>query len=242
MQATNRSANHGQISIGLNLCTESMSAKNESPSAKGNLTVYKLMAIVCALFLFCTAVSAQRFNAFVGYSHIGFGPNLYQGLQLDPISPPLRRSLNGWNASLEAKVLPILGIVADFSGHYGNGTIDLSCSQYTVPSCFASNANVGLYTFSAGPQVSLRLRKIEPYAHALFGADVLKISNVFGSFHETSFADVLGGGIDFLLIQGIAWRAEADVIQTRFSLSSGGVVTQNSQNSLRLSTGLMFRF
>jgi hypothetical protein len=46
---------------------------------------------------------AQRFNAFVGYSHIGFGPNLYS-LQLDPLSPPLRRSKNGWNASLEAKV------------------------------------------------------------------------------------------------------------------------------------------
>ena len=59
----------------------------------------KIMAIVCGLFLFSTAASAQRFNAFVGYSHIGFGPNLYS-LQLDPLSPPLRRSKNGWNASL----------------------------------------------------------------------------------------------------------------------------------------------
>jgi hypothetical protein len=55
----------------------------------------KIMAIVCGLFLFSTAASGQRFNAFVGYSHIGFGPNLYS-LQLDPLSPPLRRSKNGW--------------------------------------------------------------------------------------------------------------------------------------------------
>jgi hypothetical protein len=84
----------------------------------------KIMAIVCGLFLLSTAASAQRFNAFVGYSHIGFGPNLYS-LQLDPLSPPLRRSKNGWNASLEAKVLPVLGIVADFSGYYGNSTANL---------------------------------------------------------------------------------------------------------------------
>jgi len=199
------------------------------------------MAILCGLFLFSTAASAQRFNAFVGYSHIGFGPSLNQGLQLDPISPPLRRSLNGWNASLEAKVFSILGVVADFSGHYGNATTDLSCSQYTVPFCAATNAYVSLYTLSAGPQVSFPLWRMRPYAHAFFGADVRRTSFYGGvPFHDTSFADLLGGGIDFSLTRRIAWRAQADVIQTRFSLSSGG--NQNMQNSLRLSTGIVFRF
>jgi hypothetical protein len=113
----------------------------------------------------------------------------------------------------------------------------------TVPLCEATKAYVGLYTLSAGPQVSFPLWRMRPYAHAFFGADVRRAS-FYGSvpFHDTSFADVLGGGIDLSLTRRIGWRAQADVIQTRFSLSSGGVVSQDMQNSLRLSTGLVFRF
>jgi hypothetical protein len=195
----------------------------------------KIMAIVCGLFLFSTAASAQRFNAFVGYSHIGFGPNLYS-LQLNPLSPPLRRSKNGWNASLEAKVLPVLGIVADFSGYYGNSTAILSCSQY-VAFCGAGNANFSLYSFTFGPQVSLPFGRFKPYAHALFG---VSLSRPFLPY-STSFADLLGGGIDISLIPRLAWRAQADVTQTRFQVTCC-VPSQNSENSLRLSTGLVLRF
>jgi hypothetical protein len=195
----------------------------------------KIMAIVCGLFLFSTAASAQRFNAFVGYSHIGFGPNLYS-LRLDPLSPPLRRSKNGWNASLEAKVLPVLGIVADFSGYYGNSTASLGCSQY-VAFCGASNANFSLYAFTFGPQVSLPFGRFKPYAHALFGVSLSRPSLP----SSTSFADLLGGGIDISLIPRLAWRAQADVTQTRFQVTCR-VPEQNSENSLRLSTGLVLRF
>jgi hypothetical protein len=196
----------------------------------------KIMAIVCGLFLFSTAASAQRFNAFVGYSHIGFGPNLYS-LRLDPLSPPLRRSKNGWNASLEAKVLPVLGIVADFSGYYGNSTASLGCSQY-VAFCGASNANFSLYAFTFGPQVSLPFGRFKPYAHALFGVSLSRPSLP----SSTSFADLLGGGIDISLVPRLAWRAQADVTQTRFSVACCARLEQNSENSLRLSTGLVLRF
>ena len=120
--------------------------------------MYKIVAIVRGLFLFSTAASAQRYNAFFGYSYSGFGPTS-QRLQLDPLSPRIIHRLNGWNASLEAKVLPVLGIVADFSGHYGNETTFVYCSHYTVPFCDAQNGNVSLYTLTAGPQVFLAIRK-----------------------------------------------------------------------------------
>jgi hypothetical protein len=194
----------------------------------------KIMAIVCGLFLFSTAASAQRFNAFVGYSHIGFGP---YSVQLDPLSPPLRRSKNGWNASLEAKVLPVLGIVADFSGYYGNSTANLFCSQYTA-FCGAGNANFSLYAFTFGPQVSLPFGRFKPYAHALFGVSLSRPYLLSGS----SFADLLGGGIDISLVPRLAWRAQADVTQTRFSVACCARLEQNSENSLRLSTGLVLRF
>ena len=199
--------------------------------------MYKMIAIVCGLLLFSTAASAQRFNAFVGYSHIGFGPKVYSPL-LDPLSPPLRRSKNGWNASLEAKVLPVLGIVADFSGYYGNSTAFLGCSQY-VAFCGADNANFSLYFFTFGPQVSLPFGRFKPYAHALFGVSLSRPS-LSGS--NNSFADLLGGGIDISLVPRLAWRAQADFTQTRFSVACCVRSEQNSENSLRLSTGLVLRF
>jgi hypothetical protein len=203
--------------------------------------MYKIIAIVCGLLLFSTAASAQRFNAFVGYSYSGFGPTLGT-LQLDPLSPKIHHSLNGWNASLEAKVLPVLGIVADFSGHYGNATTDVVCSQYTAPFCYADNENVSLYTLTAGPQISLRLGRFEPFAHALFGADVRKTStSALVPYSDISFADMLGGGISVSVISRLAWRVQADDLQTRFLPRSYSSL-QNQKNRLRLSTGLLFRF
>ncbi|HKT70989.1 MAG TPA: hypothetical protein VJP83_16200, partial [Terriglobales bacterium] len=35
--------------------------------------------------------------------------------------------LNGWNASAEMKFLPLIGLVADFSGHYGSQTVTDVC-------------------------------------------------------------------------------------------------------------------
>jgi hypothetical protein len=79
--------------------------------------MHKIIAIVCGLLFFCTAAigNAQRFNVFAGYSYSGFGP--VQGQPLLAGSPAVSHGLNGWNGSLEAKILPILGIVADLGGH-----------------------------------------------------------------------------------------------------------------------------
>jgi hypothetical protein len=81
------------------------------------------------------------------------------------------------------------------------------------------------------------LGRFEPYAHALFGGALYRVSPSPATY--TSFADVLGGGIDVSVIPWLAWRVQADAIQTRFYLSD---YLPNKQNSLRLSTGLVFRF
>jgi len=209
--------------------------------------MYKIILIVCGLFLFSTAVPAQRFNGFVGYSYSSFGPNLPQGLPLAGSpgisSPGYSHRLNGWNSSLEAKVLSVLGIVADFSGHYGNETTDIFCSQY-VFSCTPNNTNVSFYTFTVSPQVSMRFGRIEPYAHALVGGALSRAQTFIKS--DISFADVLGGGVNFLVIRWLAWRVQADALQARFSFIPPGSLSSsslpNKQNSPRLSTGVVFRF
>jgi len=100
-------------------------------------------------------------------------------------------------------------------------------------SCYANNTNVSSYTLAVGPQVSLRLGRFEPYAHALFGGALYR-----DPMSHTSFADILGGGINVSVISWVAWRVQADAVQTRLSLP----FLPNKENSLRLSTGLVFRF
>ena len=51
---------------------------------------------------------------------------------------------------------------------------------------------------------------------------------------DTSLATAIGGGLDYKLIKGIAWRVQGDELHTRFF--GGG------QNNFRFSTGIVFRF
>jgi hypothetical protein len=224
--------------MGRNYARSECQVKTKSRRAKENLSVYKLIAIVCVLLFFTAARgNAQRFNAFGGYSYSGYGPNIPQFLLTG--SPEISHSLNGWNGSLEVKVLPVLGIVADFSGHYGNETVgSLLFCRGSGPPPFAipctENESASLYTFTFGPQVSLPLGRFKPYAHGLFGGALYR--HLFlGSFESnTSFADELGGGIDVSVIPRVAWRVQADALQ----------ILENSslRSSLRLSTGVVFRF
>jgi hypothetical protein len=90
-----------------------------------------------------------------------------------------------------------------------------------------------LYTFTFGPQVSLPLGRFKPYAHALFGAALYRELAFFGG-SDTSFADELGGGVDVSVIPRVAWRVQADALQT--------LENSSLRSSLRLSTGVVFRF
>jgi hypothetical protein len=205
--------------------------------------MYKLMAIVCVLFLFFTPArgNAQRFHAFGGFSYSRYGANRFL---------PPRNALLGWNGSLELKVLPFLGIVADSTGHYGNETTAASqnlCLVLPPPAVYSctQNVNASVYTFTGGPQVSFPLGRFRPYAHALFGAALYRELTVPSSVYSSSsisFADVFGGGIDVSIIPRVAWRVQADDLQTwpHGSFCVNGICGPSVQNSLRVSTGVVF--
>jgi len=134
-----------------------------------------------------------------------------------------RANLNGWEGSLEGKVFPWVGIVADFSGHYG--------SEDFAPPLFI-HSDIGEHNFLFGPRVSVSVGKVRPFAEALFGAGHISGNNGFGS--DTSFATAIGGGLDYSLVHAIGWRFQADYLQTRFF--------GDTQNNVRLSTGLVLHF
>jgi hypothetical protein len=173
---------------------------------------------VFVLLLFASLTNAQvptSGNVFVGYSYSNAGP------LVDSTS---RANLNGWEGSLEGKIFPWVGLVADLSGHYGSQ--DVPCSAAVVCDVSVHEENV-LF----GPRVSMSVGKIRPFAEALFGAGHM---NTDGVGSDTSFATALGGGIDYKIIRPVAWRFQGDYVQTRFF--------GTTQNNVRLSTGIVFRF
>jgi len=202
----------------------------------------KIAAIAFAIILAATAAYAQvptSGNIFGGYSYVN--ADLISGT---------RSNLNGWNASLEGKVFPFVGIVADFSGNYGSQTVQvpgptalpvgacpvggiiISCPPITGTTSF--NVTLHQHNFLFGPRVSTSVGRVRPFAQVLFGASHLAEGGSGATGSATSFAYAVGGGLDYRLMRPIAWRVQVDLLQTRFF--------SITQNDVRVSTGVVLRF
>jgi hypothetical protein len=156
-------------------------------------------------------------NIFFGYSNSGGEVGLSD-----------HEDFNGWEASLEGKFLPFIGAVADFSQHFGSATERVACP--TIP-CGAAKVDSRRYMFLIGPRLSISVARFTPFAQILFG--VGHVTNTFLN-SDTSFSTAIGGGLDYKLIKGIAWRFQGDELHTRFYGST--------QNHFRFSTGIVVRF
>jgi hypothetical protein len=188
----------------------------------------RIAAVGFAILLLLAAGYAQiptSGNVFVGYSYDN--ANLGSGG---------RHNLNGWNGSLEGKVLGWVGIVADLSGIYGRGDslANTACPSSNGSSCFPFHTHADLHNVLFGPRVSLPLGRFKPFAHALFGVSRVGESGPGLSDSSTSFGEAFGGGFDYRLFHLIAWRFQGDDLRTRFF--------SGSQNSFRFSTGVVFHF
>ena len=185
------------------------------------------------VFLLGAALSATAQipggNVYAGYSYTRadiFSPSLL-------VQPPSRTAnFNGWQASLEGKFLPFIGIVADVSQTYGSA--DFSLCGPVVP-CSPGQIRIDsrLLTVMVGARASVSVSRFTPFAEALFGGAHASESRAV-SASDTSFATAIGGGLDYKLIKGVAWRFQGDALHTH--LFGAG------QNNLRLSTGLVLRF
>lgn len=164
-----------------------------------------LIWAIALLVIVPTSLWAQlpKGNVFFGYSYLRLSPN----------GPG---NLNGWDGSLEGRVVPFLGLVVDVSGHYKTNS--------------ATSVNTNVYNALLGPRVSFSVRGVRPFAHALFGV----AHENSGGVTDNSFATAIGGGVDFKLAPIIGWRIQADALRTSLFGSS--------EVNLRASTGLVLRF
>ena len=138
------------------------------------------IGLVCFTFLPVVAQDTSKVEVFGGYSWAG-------------------GNFHGWNSSVTGNVTKRLGIVADFSGHYGN---ELEGSILVKQDA---------HSFLFGPRYSFRGKRFSPFVYALVGVTRFHASaTVSGqrlSDSDSGFSSALGGGLDVRVNDRVAIRA-----------------------------------
>jgi opacity protein-like surface antigen len=182
-----------------------------------------LLLQTLSVFLVCLSALAQiptRGNAFFGYSY-----------DHTAISQGDSGSLNGWDASLEGKLLPWVGLVVDIDGHYSSRGYPTVCSLSPCPG--AINADIAAHNFLFGPRVSVTVSRFRPFGEVLVGAAHVSRSNGI-SDSDTSFANAVGGGLDYKVFGPVWARGQFDWVEPRFY--------GQTQNGARLNFGIALHF
>lgn len=182
----------------------------------------KLKAVVCLLAFFSLTAAAAfaqdvpKLDVFVGYSYVRDNPSTsgVNGFNLHGGSASVAYNANNW-----------LSAVADFGGYHANNIL-------------GSGVDGTLSTYLFGPRVSFRKHeRFTPFAQALFGVAHSSVS--FGST-DNAFAASFGGGVDVKLFHRLSWRpAQVEYLLTRFPEATS---SRETQNNLRVSTGVVFHF
>jgi outer membrane immunogenic protein len=186
----------------------------------------KVSVVVCLLALvslFGATAFAQdvpKFDVFAGYSYLRANPDT-TGLG--------SFSMNGGSASLSYNRNSWLSGVADFGGYHANNIL-------------GTHVDGTLSTYLFGPRVSYRRdSRFTPFGQVLFGAAHIGGNNGFGfSSSNNSFAMTVGGGVDVKVSNRFSVRpVQVEYLLTRFNELGLGA---QSQNNLRVSTGVVFHF
>ena len=204
------------------------------------MPVFNLRAQVASAATQNSAVvntDTPKAELFVGYSYLQAVPKLADGNRLV--------WLNGGSASVAYNLNRHWGIVGDV-GDYTNSEIRFqgaSGATFNV-----DDADGGVISYLFGPRLSFRHDRVTPFVQALFGgahASEVTLSNCALNCTllptQNTFAWTGGGGLDVTVHRHFAIRIiQAEYLMTRFQDYSSG--TTASQNDMRLSAGLVFRF
>ena len=171
----------------------------------------KTIGAACLVILACLPAMAQdtpKVEVFGGYSWAG-------------------GNFHGWNGSVTGNITKSFGLVADFSGHYGN--------EQDGPLLVNEDAHSAHF----GPRFSYRGKRLTPFAYALFGLTRFHQSAIISgqrlSDADTGFSSTLGGGLDVKLNNRVAIRAfQIDYFRPNFF--------GEAHNRGRLAFGVVLQF
>lgn len=183
-----------------------------------------------------------KVELFLGYSRFGVGSNFSSGTAGNRMV-----GLNGGSAALELNFNRYLGLVGDFGG-YASNKLEITGTGVNQPRDVDASGTAFSYMF--GPRLHFRRHSVvSPFAQVLVGgirATAVTVNGCSGATCtplpvQNALAMTAGGGIDIRLTHHIALRAvQAEYMLTRFAAVPTG--SNSSQNDLRLSSGLVFRF
>jgi hypothetical protein len=210
----------------------------------------KLLLLALAIFFGAAAFAqdAPKVQVVVGYSYLqtpqaGFVPST---------------SFNGGAASVAYFFFKHIGVKAEFSdyGSYGQTvTVPANTQGCNSQSNCALSVRGNVYTYTAGPVLRFRFKRVLPFAEVMFGGihnniytDIYNSCTIQGECinlsklpNNNAFDLVIGGGIDLPFSKHIAFRpVEADWVRTGFGNPT--VIGNSTQNNLRLQAGIVIKF
>lgn len=182
--------------------------------------IVSLLALVTIFGLSASAQEVPKIDASVSYSYLRAYPGTsgFGGF-----------NLNGGSASASYNYRDWLSGVADFGG-------------YHVGSANGVNVDNHVLTYLFGPRFTYhKARRISPFGQVLFGA-ARTGSGVFATSNShTAFATAFGAGVDWNVRDRFSIRpVQFDYLLTHFPEIANG--NNQTQNNLRVSTGIVFHF
>ena len=186
---------------------------------KLRVVVY-LLGLVALFGVTAQAQERKTIDVFAGYSYLRANP---------ATSGTDGISLNGGSASVAYNFNNWLSGVADFGGYHSTNIL-------------GSGVDGTVSTYLFGPRVSYhRYGRVTPFGEVLFGVARTDASLLNTNNTQNAFAMTVGGGIDYRLNSHFSLRpAKVDYLLTRFDEANNN--NKQTQNNLRVSTGIVFRF
>jgi opacity protein-like surface antigen len=182
--------------------------------------ILSLIALVTVLGFSTRAQELPKIDASVNYSY----------LRANPATSGLGGfNLNGGSAAVSYNFRDWLSGVADFGG-------------YHVGSADGVKVDDHMLTYLFGPRFTYRkYRRISPFGHVLVGA-ARSGSDVFATSNShTAFATAFGVGVDWNVRDRFSIRPlQFDYLLTHLPEIGNG--NNQTQNNLRVSTGIVFHF
>jgi opacity protein-like surface antigen len=183
--------------------------------------------------------------------HLGELTGNYSYMHYVPVDNLPTANLNGGGGSAVLYFAGFFGLKAEVEG-YASQNINFNFPPGSIrcPSGCTGTAQGNLFTGNLGPQIKIRIKRVQPFfeglvggAHTNFYQNVHKNCSgcTFGSPGDWALDVVLGGGVDIKVTSHLAIRPiEADYFLTRFinNLTTGN----NNQNNFRYQAGLVFEF
>jgi hypothetical protein len=183
--------------------------------------------------------------------HLGELTANYSYMHYVPVDSLPTANLNGGGGSAVLYFAGFFGLKAEVEA-YASQEINFNFPPGSIrcPSGCTGTAQANLFTGNFGPQIKIRIKRVQPFFEGLVGGTHTNFyQNVhkncsgctFGSPGDWALDVVLGGGVDIKVTSHLAIRPiEADYFLTRFinNLTSGN----NNQNNFRYQAGLVFEF